>query len=209
MPKIALLVYHSNAEKLYPAKWINQFKESVLNQTYKYFDIIERNYGNDDFRIFDESLYENIQTSNFVETLNNLLDECFFELNYDFVFNSNIDDWTTIDRIEKQLPYLESGYDLVSSNFALVKEDTVVRYHKFNELDIAQQLLNNHNIIAHPVVAYSRRFWENNKYIPSQLPLEDMMLWQRAIKNSRFIILPDNLLFHRLHSNSVCQSNNR
>lgn len=207
--KLALLSYHSNAEKLYKKEWVDQYRNSINNQTYKDFDIIESNYGKDDFRIFKNSIYDRVPTDNFVETLNRLLDKCFFELDYTFVFNSNVDDIASLERIEKQLPYLESGYDIVSSNFALLKDEVVVMYHKFHSLDIFTELSNNHNIVAHANVAYSRRFWENNKYISSQQPLEDMMLWQRAIHNSRFIILEENLLLHRIHDQSVCQSENR
>lgn len=209
MPKIALLSYHSKADKIYPSEWVDQYKQSIINQTYKNFDIIESNYEGSDYRIFENSKFDSIKTTNFVDTINRLLDECFFELEYDFIFNSNVDDYFSLDRIEKQLPYLEKGFDIVSSNFCLVKDNIIVRHHKFHDLDIYTNLSNNHNIIGHACVAYSRRFWENNKYVPEQQPLEDMMLWQRAIKNSRFIILEDNLLFHRLHSESVCQSENR
>jgi len=207
--KLGMLCYHKNAQKLYPKRWLDQYKESVLNQTYKDFQIIEANYGGTDFRIFENSEFDNVPTDNFVQTLNRLLDKCFFEEGYDFVFNSNADDWMAPKRIEMQLPYLESGYDIVSSNFCLVKDNVIVRWHKFHELDIAQQLANNHNVVCHPGVAYSRRFWEFHRYIPEQMPLEDLMLWQRAIKNCRFIILEENLLFHRLHNQSVCQSENR
>lgn len=207
--KIGLLCYHKNAQKLYPQRWMDQYKESVLNQTYKNFQIIETNYGGTNFRVFENSEFDNVPADNFVQCLNRLLDKCFFEDGYDFVFNSNLDDYQSLDRIEKQLPYLESGYDIVSSNFCLLKDDVIVRWHKFHELDIAQQLANNHNPICHPVVGYSRRFWETHRYIPEQQPLEDMMLWQRAIKNCSFIILEENLLYHRLHQESVCQSQNR
>lgn len=207
--KIAMLSYHKNANKIYPEQWIKQYKYSVMNQTYKDFDVVEANYGNDDYRIFENSIYDNVPTENFVFTLNRLLDKCFFELGYDFVFNSNCDDFFSDDRIEKQLPYLERGFDIVSSNFCLLKDNVIVRYHKFHEMDIAQQLANNHNVVCHPSVGYSRRFWESHRYRPEQLPLEDLMLWQRAIGNSRFVILEDNLLFHRLHNESVCQSTNR
>lgn len=207
--KIAMLSYHKNAETLYPAHWIEKYKNSVLNQTYKQFDIIEANYGGGDYRIFEHSIFDAVITDNFVQTLNRLLDKCFNELEYDFVLNSNIDDWFTPNRVERHIPFMSAGYDLISSNFALVKDDEVTKWHKFHNLNILQELTKNHNIVCHPACTYSKKFWENNRYVPEQIPTEDLQLWQRAIKNSKFIILEDTLLFHRVHSQSVCQSENR
>lgn len=206
--KIALLAYHKNVGTIYDPRWIGEYRESVLNQTYKDFDIIEQNYGGGEERIFENSLFISEEMPTFVHALNKLLDQCFYS-GYDYVFNSNVDDYFSINRIEKQLPYLKAGYDIVTSNFALVQDDQITKYHKFHEYNIAEQLSLDHNIICHPVIAYSRRFWETNRYVPDEQPLEDLKLWQRAIKKSRFIIIEDNLLFHRIHSQSVCQSENR
>lgn len=207
---IALLCYHKNAEKLYLQKWIEQYKESIVYQTYNKFDIIECNYGGEDYRVFEESNFDKIPSNNFVETLNRLLDKCFFELGYEYVFNSNLDDFFSIQRIERQLLDFQKGYDIVSSNFCLLKNERIFKYHLFHNLDIAKELGNGHNVIAHPCVGYSKRFWGENRYVPSEQPCEDLLLWQRAIKNGmKFFINDQNLLFHRIHNNAVCQSENR
>src|SRR6185295_9428956 len=143
----------------------------------------------------------------FVHAMNYLLDKAF-SMGYDCVGNLNCDDYYELNRLEVQLPYISEGFDLVSSNFSLVKDNSITHKHKFHELNIEEQLNNNHNLIAHPVVMYSKHFWRNNRYIPEQVPYEDLKLWKRAISNSKFIIVPENLLYHRLHQNSVCQSTN-
>lgn len=206
--KVAVLSYHKNAETLYPDKWILEYRFSILNQSYKDFDIVELEYGGGSFRVFDKSNYHSKDFPSFVHGLNYLLDSLFF-MGYDCVANTNLDDFYSLDWLAKQVKYIEAGYDLVSCNFCLVKEDKIIKTHSFHKLDLKHELASNHNIICHPAVCYSKNFWEKNRYVPEQLPLEDMMLWQRAIKNSRFIILPDVLLYHRLHENSVCQSENR
>jgi hypothetical protein len=200
--------YHKNATQLYPEKWIEEYRNSILNQTYKEFDIYELEYSGGDYRIFENSIYHSKPFPSFVYALNYLLD-CLFFMGYDCVLNTNVDDVYSLDRVEKQLPYIERGYDIVSSNFHLVDGNGNITRQTFDNLNLELELANNHNVIAHPAVVYSKRFWENNRYVPEQIPLEDMMLWQRAIKNSKFIILPDILLYHRIHSNSVCQSENR
>lgn len=208
--KIILLSYHKNASNLYKKDWIEEYKYSVVNQTYKYFTVLECNYGDDNFRVFENSIFEKKPSSNFVDTLNWMLDLCFNELDCDYVFNSNLDDKMSLDRIELQLEYLKQGYDIVSSNFCLVRDGKIILFHKFDEVNIEGQLMADHNIIAHASVAYSKNFWKNNRYIADEQPKEDLRLWQRAIKTgSKFIILKENLLFHRLHSQSVCESQNR
>lgn len=208
MIRTALISYHKNATTLYDPKWIEEYKYSILNQTYKDFDIFELEYSGGDFRIFENSNYHSKQFPSFVYALNYLLD-CLFFMGYDCVANSNIDDTFSLDRLEKQLPYIEQGFDIVSSNFSLTKDNEVVHRHSFEKMDLPLELSNNNNLICHPAVIYSANFWKNNRYNPEQLPLEDLMLWQRTVNKYKFFIHPDILLYHRLHGNSVCQSENR
>lgn len=208
MTRTALICYHKNVEKLYEPKWIEEYKYSVLNQTYKDFDLFELEYSGGNYRIFDSSNYHSKEFPSFVYALNYLLD-CIFFMGYDCVANSNADDTFSLDRLEKQIPYIEQGFDLVSSNFALVQDNKIIHRHYFDKLDLPLELSNNNNIICHPSVIYSKRFWEKNRYVPESQPLEDLMLWQRAIKTNKFFIHPDILLYHRIHDNSVCNSDNR
>lgn len=206
--KVALISYHKNARLLYDGWWIQAYKDSIVNQTYKQFDIFELEYGGGDFRIFGESNYHSKEFPTFVHALNYLLD-CVFFMGYDCVFNTNADDYYSLNRVEKQLPYIELGYDIVSSNFSLVEGGNITHRHSFENKNIEIELAENNNIVAHPCVCYSKYFWEKHRYVPDEIPFEDLKLWQRAIVNSKFKILPDMLLYHRLHNQSVCQSQNR
>lgn len=206
--KIALLVYHSNIENLYPKEWIEEFRRSIINQTYQDFVILEMNYGGDEFRIFETSAFESVKMPTFVHALNYLLDKSFGS-GYKFAFNHNVDDIYSHERIEKQLPYLEAGFDIVSANFSLLQDSKIIKEHEFHNLNIVKELSVNHNCLCHPLIGYSKQFWENNRYVPEQMPLEDMMLWQRSVNKFKFIILKDNLLLHRIHSNAVCRSDNK
>lgn len=205
--KIAVIVYHKNVDN-YPRQWIEQFKHSINSQTYKEFDILELNYGGGQERLFQNSQFSSINFPTFVHGMNNLITEGFSK-GYEYILNTNVDDYYAKDRVEKQLPYM-GKYDIISSNFCLVENSRVTGKHKFHKLNVLEELSHKHNVICHPVVAYSKRFWEKNKYIPEQIPYEDLKLWQRAVENGqKFIILEDNLCFHRVHSQSVCKSNNR
>jgi hypothetical protein len=218
--KIALICYHKNADIIYPKEWIDQFRFSILNQTHKDFDIIELNYGCIDenllgsgFRIFKDgshnARYFEGNLKSFISGMNILIDYCKFN-KYDYIFNTNCDDFYSLDRIEKQLVYLADGYDMVSSNFTLIDENNnKILEHEFDILDLKTELKNDHNIIAHPVVAFNANFFKENKYKEDEIPYEDLKLWQRAISNgSKIKIIKDNLLFHRVHSKSVSNANN-
>lgn len=206
--KVALISYHKNAETLYPSQWIDEYHNTIISQTYEGFDIFELEYGGGKYRIFENSIFHSKEFPSFVHGLNYLLD-CLFFMGYDCVFNSNVDDYASLYRIEKQLPFIEQGYDLVSSNFALIQDGQLIKTHSFDKLDLELELAHNHNIIGHASVVYNKSFWKKHRYIPEQQPAEDLMLWQRAVKDSKIIILPDVLLYHRLHENSVCKSENR
>lgn len=213
--------YHKNACDLYPSRWIEEYKKSILNQTYHPFDIFEVAYGDEPERLFDRSVYlhQGFETFNHVQ--NFLLDHLFAE-GYDCVANSNVDDKYSPLWIEKMVEQIQRGYDLVSCNFCLFTEPTepngehgyahILNIHEFENVNIEKELAYDHNPICHPAVVYSKAFWDRgNRYNPEDVKTknEDMRLWQRAIKNSRFKIVPENLCYHRFHKNSVCQSNNK
>lgn len=207
--KIALICYHKNIDKIYPQKWIEEYHNSIVNQTHKEFDIYECDYGAGSQRIFDTPYYMSKQFNTFADCMNFMITHCF-DSGYDYVFNTNVDDYYSLNRIERQLVFLKQGFDLVTSNFSLInKNSDVIHTHNFHKHNLRNEILKGHNIIAHPVVAYSSYFWINNKYNSSEIPMEDLCLWQRSIRQNKFVYLRDNLLFHRIHDNSVCKSENR
>jgi len=207
--KICIIIYHKNVTKIYPLWWVETCKQSLLNQTYNKFDVLECCYGGEEYRVFENSDFEVQDFPNFVHAMNYLLDKAFNN-GYDYVLNVNLDDHYHTQRIEKQLPFMEQGVEIISSNFSLVRDNQIIHTHRFQDLDIEKELDRGHNPVCHPVVAYSKMFWEQNRYVPTEIPYEDKLLWQRAIKNGNtFVILPDVLCYHRLHGNSVCQSENR
>lgn len=209
---VALLVYHKNVFNLYPHQWIQQFKNSILLQRFKDFDIFEINYGGGEERIFQQSKFESIEMPTFVHALNHLIEKAMLA-GYTCLCNSNVDDSYAVNWLYRSVPLIESEeYDVVASNFSLKYEPPInkpPKKHYFAGLDIKKELENNHNIIGHPGVCYSKRFWENNRYVPEEQPEEDMKLWQRSIDNFKFTILPDFLFTHRIHENAVCRSQNR
>jgi len=219
--KIGVIFFHKNIFNIYNKRWIEKCVSSILNQTIKDFTIYEINYGSDSVSLFEcipdlghDLFFFNQEMSNHAEAMNFIIDKAF-ENGEDFIFNTNLDDYYSPDRMEKQIEILEKGFDVVSSDFCYVTEmgeDDTVTLHK-NILQFGPITVNlnvDHNVIAHPVVAMSKKFWEGNRYVPDEIPREDLLLWKRAVNNGyKFYIHPDELLFYRLHENQVTGNNLR
>ena len=52
--KYAVILFHKNIKKLYKWRWIEKCLHSILNQSYKNYDIFEINYGGSEYDLFDD-----------------------------------------------------------------------------------------------------------------------------------------------------------
>ncbi len=206
--KTVLICYHANIKSIYKPEWVEQFKQSILNQTFKDFQVYEVCYNGGSERIFENSNYESIVLPNFVYAMNYLIEKALKD-GADVICNSNADDIAHLDWLKIQIPLIKNGFDIVSCNFSLIRnEGEIFHIHHFDKLDLKLELKYNHNIIAHPSVTYSRKFLEVNRYVPEEIPIEDLLLWKRTVDDFKFKIVSENLLLHRVHQNSVCQNQN-
>lgn len=217
--KACVIFYHKNSTVLYKKRWIDKCIDTILNQSFQDFCIYEIDYGGDDFSIFsginpnrDLNFYSK-KFDNHAEAMNFIIDIAFRE-GCDVVFNTNVDDFYSLDRFKEQLEILEIGYDLVSSDFYYVKD--------FNEKEmdvitndicvskegpISVELGKNNNVIAHPCVAFTKNFWNINRYDPLEIPQEDLLLWKRGVESGmKFYIIPEKLLFYRIHEKQISAS---
>ncbi len=202
--KTALIAYHRNAETLYPNAWLVQYRDSILAQT-EPVDVFELDYGGGRTRLFGESRWWSCPLPNHVAAQNVLLD-AVFDLGYEAVLNSNVDDYYPPHYAAVSVRQLGDGVQLSSGNFVLVNEDGTPRFthHDLHERDLASALLVQDNIVCHPAVAYRKDFWSGcSRYDPAELPLEDLRLWQREVGRFRFGIAAECLVYHRVHPRAV------
>ena len=207
--KVITIIYHKNISSLYKKEWIEKSYKSILNQTYTNFIIYELNYGDDGLKLYKdytnekEYKYYNISFDNHADAMNFLLEESLKD-GADIVLNNNLDDINDINRFQIQISSIKNGYDLVSSNFIHIDEDdNEITKMTMSVYNLEEELNRKHNIICHPSVCYSRNFIENNKYISSEIPEEDLKLWKRSSNNFKFFICPEFLLKYRIHSNQI------
>lgn len=197
--KTALIAFHKNIGR-YPVEWIERYKESIINQTNRDFDIFELNYGGGDERIFEDSEFISLELKDHAEAHNYLLEKCF-SLDYDLILNTNVDDKYPLDRVKIQIDNFDPEFSVISGNyvsFSEVREN--IHGTKFHELDIAKEFSNNHNIIAHPACAYTRKILEyNERLISEEIASDDFCMWKRLLsKGAKFKILPNVLLYYRI-----------
>ena len=197
--KIALISYHKNIGR-YPKEWIDLYKESILNQTYNDFDIIELNYGGVDERIFENSEFISIELKDHAEAHNFLLSHCFNN-GYDIILNTNVDDYYPLDRVEKQVREFDPEISVLSGNYTSFSESqNNLHTTKFHLLNIQNEFIKNHNIIAHPSCAYSRKILDyKEKLISEEIASDDFCMWKRLLdKGAKFKISQDVLLYYRI-----------
>jgi hypothetical protein len=205
--KIGVVLFHKNIEEIYAIEWVKKCLSTIHNQTYKDINFYEIDYGSSDKRLVSDSIFFSIEKLNYADAMNFIISKAFDD-GCDFVFNTNLDDYYSLNRIEKQLEYLEMGFDIVSSNFQYINEKSeITRYLNMTGCgDILGNLNINNNVIAHPVVAISKNFWKdkNNRYDVLKTPEEDLDLWKRSINNGyKFHIIDEVLLYYRIHNNQV------
>lgn len=203
--KVGIIVYHKNARLLYRPEWIEQFTKSITGQDYP-CTIYECCYGGMKEQLIENSVFTYEVLPTFVDAMNLLMDRAFND-GCNAVANTNVDDYYTLDRITRQVGYIKAGFDLIASNFYLLQNNRPHHLHRFSNLNLKQEIGRGHNIIGHPVVMYSRNFWKKHRYNPDEIPREDLLLWQRAIKDMKMVVLPFALMYHRVHGNAVSQPN--
>jgi hypothetical protein len=237
-PKIGVLFFHKNIYKICKEHWVDNCVKSVLNQNYKNFDLFEINYGGVYESIFDkfqDQIEENghkhffyaVDMETHTHAMNFLLNKCFHEMDYEIVFNTNMDDYYTPDRFEEQLYCIGQGYKVCSPMWIYFTEEVdFVEKEKLvfnpgllaikdtseyiNQEEMQEQLDKNNNVLNHSGVCWHRDFW-NSYDIEGNLlryrddkPFEDLTLWRRASHAGiPMTIINKHLIQYRIHENQI------
>lgn len=200
---VAVILFHANHTR-YPQKWIDDCLGSIWHQTHKGFDVLEIDYGKNPTQLYPNSLFFKQEFPTHAHA-HNFLCEKAVSLGYENVFNTNIDDIYTLDRIERQLPYALK-YDVVSGNHSNMDGDNKVTRAdiQFSAMNIREQATKGHNCISHPACVYSKNFIVNSGLLnPDLIPKDDFDLWKRSFGKFTFFIVPATILYYRIHPQKV------
>lgn len=224
--KIGVIIYHKNIFSYIKHEWIFECLESVYMQTFEEYDLIELNYGDDNTSILDIGLFKdkkkifyNKACNNHIEAMNFILNKTFNSLNYDVIFNINLDDIYHPCRFELQLEEVNKKYDLVSSNYLIFQNlkskiierniNIVRECENKNEKDtlIKIKINKNKNIFPTSVLCFTARSWNKLKKIPNLPGVEGLLICKKLLKNKIKISVCDEILLkYRIHNNQITSS---
>jgi hypothetical protein len=208
--KVATILYHKNILNICEESWIKDCVNSILNQTFRKFTIYEINYGDDDYKLKDnfetdiDWKYYQRPFKNHAEAMNFLFEKCEKD-NIDYIFNNNMDDYSRSDRFQIQLTAsLNTNIDICCTNFIHINsKNEEIRKMDMSEKDFQIEFDKEHNMVCHPSVLYSKNFYTNNRYIPEEIPEEDFSLWKRTLKEFKYKLLDEYLIYYRIHPNQI------
>lgn len=201
-------------------KYLAEAIESILNQTFQAYDFyiiddgstdatpeIIKHYCQLDKRIL---FIQHEKQCHLAHSLNELIQQT----DHEYLVRMDGDDISQVERLEKQICYLDKHSDVGVLGTWCTLIDEVghpIAECKVPETDTQiRQAMNRANAIVHPAVAVRRSVYEavggyNKAFRYSQ----DYELWSRAARVTKFGNLPDFLVYHRLdmmHVSGVSRS---
>lgn len=203
-------------------KYLKESIESILEQSYANIEFIIIDDGStdnskkiiEDYKKIDNRI---IFVSRENKGLVNSLNEAIELATSKYIFRMDADDIAHLRRIERQLFYLERGYDLVASQIEIFGENVqsdkskkIIEKSKNIEM---KEKLDDHlfrigGFLCHPTIAFTKDLIEKiGKYHDKCELAEDLELYMRCInKEARAIKIPEVLLSYRVNNNSKSES---
>lgn len=214
--KVSVILPCYNAEK-----YLEQSILSILNQTYQYFELIIINDGSTDNST--EILEKYAKSDNRIIIINQSNEGIVSALNKGIRISTgkycarmDADDIAIIDRIEKQVNFLENNPNIfvVGGQGYVIDEDgdkirplTVLTNHN----DIDRDLLNNFNkkAMIHPAVMFrTHEISMLGGYREEFIWAEDLDLFLRVSEIGKLANLQDTVLYYRINTNGITNTKN-
>lgn len=204
-PLVSVVLCTYNTEK-----YLREAVLSILNQTYRNFELI----------IWDDGSTDN--TRSVVATIDDYRIRYFYhdntglsvalklaseQANGKYIARMDADDISLPQRFEKEVSFLENNPDfvLVSSSVYYIDEegDVIGRSFACTDCEVIQQALLWTNLIVHPMAMFRRDAYNSaGGYLPVKIS-EDRIFWSRLSKQGKMMNIATPLGKYRLLSNSL------
>ena len=202
------------------SEWLSESIESVLNQTFKDFELIIINdastnnieetilkYKDKDQRVI---YLKNEKNLKLVKTLNRGIEHSKWK------YIARIDDddiWGNKDKLEKQINFLENNPDYwlcwageiinILENWEISNKQEL----NLSDKDIRNNLLKGNQFVHSSIVIRKSALDELWLYNPKYNKAEDYELWCRIWTKYKFSNLKNIIIKYRINSNWICMKN--
>lgn len=213
MKKISVILPVYNAEK-----FLYEAIASVLDQTYKNFELIIYDDGSTDrskevINSFCDSrirYFSNSHNSGLITTLNNAIKVC----RGDYIARMDADDICLPDRFQKQINYFKfNNVDILGTEICFINERKKILGRgigKYPGMKITPYTFLQRCPIYHPTVMFKRKLIDREDFYDHHFPhAEDYELWLRLSKKYELDLIDEPLLFYRVHGDSITANNTK
>lgn len=186
-------------------KYLEDAIVSVVNQTYKNWNLILMDDGSTDRSLEIAKRFANEKISIVSDGENRGL---VYRLNQivelaggSYYARMDADDIMHFERIEKQIIFLQNNpfIDVIgSSYYAIDQTNEILGFRKANSKPQSVNDILKNGCFAHPSVMAKLDWFKNNKYDGDWERMEDLELWLRTFSNSQFRNIDEPLLFYRV-----------
>ncbi|MBV6479462.1 MAG: hypothetical protein HGGPFJEG_02236 [Ignavibacteria bacterium] len=200
------------------SSYLSQCLQSILNQTYKDFEIIVIDDGSEDDTLLrvkslknDKIIYKNAGRINNISKLRN---EGIKISSGEFIAFCDDDDLWEPDKLEIQLEYLKK-YRVVCSNAYLIdKDNCIIKNNYFNineDLLLSTDILVRTNYMLTPSVIMDKKLLLKNMFDEKNFTLlnEDYSLWLKISENVDILFINRNLVRIREHGSITRKFENK
>ena len=216
-PLISVILPVYNAEK-----FLNESINSILEQTYTHFELINVNDGSTDGSQAIIEHYSDPRIKNIFHTQNKglvaSLNIAIVSAKGDMIVRMDADDIALKDRVQKQVQYLldHPAIDIVGTHAVFFETNTQSPMANW-ELDLntitpssIKKALTWENCMIHPSICMRSEIAKSLLYNEHQKNYEDYDLWLRATAdNINIAKIDESLLYYRVQPNSITQSSIR
>ncbi len=188
-------------------EYISQAIQSVLNQTYKDFELLIIDDGSTDnteqvVKRFNDQRIRFISSNHIGRS--SALNLGLKEAKYDLISFCDADDIIHPQKISKQLLLFKNENDLIFTNSTFFKNNKILYQLKIqNDLNIIKRKVALHGHLGASVLFNRKFILENGGFNVKLLAFEDYDLWLRILIDSNIIIVPEPLYFQRLRKDSL------
>lgn len=205
MLEISVIMPVYNTEE----KYLRESIESILNQKFQNFEFIIVNDGSAN-NAEDVILSYKDKRIVYIKNEKNLgvsasANIAIKAAKGNYIARMDSDDVAFPERLQKQYEFLKDNpqYNLCATRTSTSKGDSLKR--NLDDQYIKAKITLRGNCIVQPTVMFNRLFFEqHNLYYDESLGYgEDWELWFRLSRVGRFVIIPNKLLYYRLHPNQA------